>query len=282
MNSIVQSIEEIILSNDRRGISALKRFLPLDFCKEAAKIITNKSGNALIITGFYIIGAGMPETDGPAGSLSIGHALTRLGYTVYYVTDKFTESLLHGLVEDQSKVITFPVMNSSDSQLYANELLKKYNPSLLISVERCGSDKAGSYFNKDGDDISQFNANIDCLFNSHKATIGIGDGGNEIGMGNVADAILTIDVLTKNPCVIKTTKLIIASVSNWGAYGLVAALSRLAGDNFLPSIEAEGLLIEKMVSIGAVDGMTAERIARVDGFTIEENSRVLSLLHRLI
>ena len=34
-------------------------------------------------------------------------------------------------------------------------------------------------------DISDNTAKIDCLFGLHHKTIGIGDGGNEIGMGNI-------------------------------------------------------------------------------------------------
>ena len=36
-----------------------------------------------------------------------------------------------------------------------------------------------------------------------------------------------------------TSELVISSVSNWGGYGLVAALSRRSGRNLLPSLEYE-------------------------------------------
>ena len=90
-----------------------------------------------------------------------------------------------------------------------------------------------------GQDISPYNARIDYLFFNHLATVGIGDGGNEIGMGNLASVITTVPSLVKIPCVTTTTKLIASSVSNWGGYGLVAALSRQRGKNLLPSVEAE-------------------------------------------
>ena len=74
----------------------------------------------------------------------------------------------------------------------------------------------------------------------------------------------------------------IASVSNWGGYGLVAALSRQAGRNLLPSIADEREMVRRSVALGAVDSFSGDRIDRVDGFSLEENSRTLERLHELL
>ena len=71
----------------------------------------------------------------------------------------------------------------------------------------------------------------------------------------------------------------ISSVSNWGGYGLAASMSKLSGRNLLPSIEAEQDLVRRTVDLGAVDGMSAKQEYKVDGFTLEENSRALQRLH---
>ena len=109
-----------------------------------------------------------------------------------------------------------------------------------------------------------------------------GDGGNEIGMGSLADEIPKVPTLVKLPCVTSTTRLIVTSVSNWGGYGLVAAMSRQKEKSLLPSVETERELVKSMVDMGAVDGFTNRQEYRVDGFTLEENSVTLARLHDLL
>ena len=56
-------------------------------------------------------------------------------------------------------------------------------------------------------------------------------------------------------------------------------MSRLRGENLLPSVnEARDLLLET-VNLGAVDGTTGKRTETVDGFPVEENDRVLREMH---
>ncbi|MCY4655047.1 MAG: DUF4392 domain-containing protein, partial [Dehalococcoidia bacterium] len=135
------------------------------------------------------------------------------------------------------------------------------------------------YRNMRGRDITDYNARIDHLFHSDVPSVGIGDGGNEIGMGNLAKEVTQVESLVKIPCVTQTSKLMLASVSNWGGYGLAAALSALSGRNLLPSIEEEQQLLRDTVDLGAVDGMSAKQEYKVDGFTVEENSEALQALH---
>jgi hypothetical protein len=130
-----------------------------------------------------------------------------------------------------------------------------------------------------GTDISEYNAKIDHLFEQHPYSVGIGDGGNEIGMGNLRDEAAGIDRLPDDPCVTQTTKLMIASVSNWGGYGLAAALSIKKGANLLPSLETENAWVQATYEAGAVDGPTGEHRAYVDGFRLDEYNACLTDLH---
>ena len=68
-------------------------------------------------------------------------------------------------------------------------------------------------------------------------------------------------------------------MSNWGGYGLVAAISKLKGKKLLPSVEEEQELLRQTVEIGAVDGMSGKFENKVDGFTMEENSETVRMLH---
>lgn len=67
------------------------------------------------------------------------------------------------------------------------------------------------------------------LFSAHTSekitTIGIGDGGNEIGMGKVQPKVIEHIQNGRNiACAVATDYLVTAGVSNWGGSALVAAL----------------------------------------------------------
>jgi len=277
----MSAIEEIILRNDRRGISALKPFLADDFCTEAAQYILDNPGSAIVCTGFYIRAAGAPETDGPPGAVFIGRALENLGYSVIHVTDSFSSPALIGPVP-ADRVVEFPVTDEAYSRQYADNLLKELKPSVLVSIERGGMTRDGLYLNMRGVDYSPYNAKLDYLFSGDVPSVGIGDGGNEIGMGNLAEEIPQFETLPDDPAVTPVDKLIIASVSNWGGYGLIAALSLLAGKNLLPSVQEEEDMIRRMVDAGAVDGVSGNKAYLVDAFSLSENGKILAALHEVL
>ncbi len=273
------TIEDIILDRDRRGISHLRPHLPSDYASQAAQLILDNPGTAIIVTGFYILDAGFAETDGPPGAVVIGSALNQLGYNVIHVTDRYATEIMDKTGGDYSSVVEFPITDDDSSLAFARNLISELNPSVLVAIERCGLTDEGKYRNMRGRDITDYNARIDHLFHSDVPSVGIGDGGNEIGMGNLAEEVTQVESLVKIPCITQTTKLMLASVSNWGGYGLAAALSALSGRNLLPSIEEERQLLRDTVDLGAVDGMSAKQEYKVDGFTIEENSQALQALH---
>ena len=212
------TIEDIILDNDRRGISHLRPYVPADFCDRAARLVLDNPGTAFIVTGFYILDAGMIETDGPPGAIAIGNALEQLGYKVAYVTDSYGTAVLEATRSEASSVIDFPIADDAESEAFAQQLISEHGPSVIIAIERCGFTHDLKYRNMRGRDITQYTARTDYLFRHHDRTVGIGDGGNEIGMGNVANEVTTVDSLVKEPCVTEVSELILASVSNWGGY----------------------------------------------------------------
>ena len=98
----------------------------------------------------------------------------------------------------------------------------------------------------------------------HILTVGIGDGGNEIGMGNLKDVIA--EKLDLNPCTVPVDELIVATTSNWGAYALVAYLDILMEEPVFPSYHELAHYLRKIVSLGCVDGVTKKTEPSVDGF----------------
>ena len=277
-----QTIEDIILDHDKRGVAKLRPHMPVDFCSQAAQYIMDHPGNVAIVTGFYILSAGSPETDGPAGAIAIGNALQALGRKVTYITDSYTVSVLRGLLEDGTEVVDFPIADVETSRKATLEILARLNLSLIISIERCSRTNDNAYLNMRYVDITPHTARLDYLFEAGIPSVGIGDGGNEIGMGNLVEFIPLVETLPNDPAVTKVDRLIISSVSNWGGYGLVAALSGLAGRNLLPTVESETRVIERSVDMGAVDGTTGEKKYYVDGFTTQENGELLARLHAVV
>ena len=276
------TLEELILSQDKRGISKIRNSLSRDFCFDAANFILANPGKVIIATGFYILSAKAAETDGPPGAIAIGNALEEIGYEVIYVTDKYCTQMMKAISSETSRVIEFPIETIDTSKKIASQILEEENPDLLISIERCAPATDGLYRNMRDMNITSNTAKIDLLFETHYASVGIGDGGNEIGLGNLYSEVEESTELVGFPANTKTTKLIISSVSNWGGYGLIAAISILKGKNLLPSVEKDIHNIEKIVAMGAVDGFSGDNIAKVDGFTLEENASFLENLHDFV
>ena len=278
---MAETIEDIILDHDKRGMLALRPHLPADFCEQAARYVMDHPGHTVIVTGFYVIMAGKPETDGPPGAIAIGRALQSLGRRVTYVTDSYTAPVLQQWA-DGADVVEFPIASVEESKRHAAQMLEDLEPALLISIERCGRNRNDEYLNMRARDITPQTARLDYLFDGGVPSVGIGDGGNEIGMGNLVDVIPSVDSLPDDPAISRVDRLVIASVSNWGGYGLVADMSRLAGRNLLPGADDEARMVEGMIEAGAVDGTTGDAVPTVDNFSMAENGQLLGRLHSVV
>jgi hypothetical protein len=119
-------------------------------------------------------------------------------------------------------------------------------------------------------------------------TIGIGDGGNEIGMGKVP-----WDVIRRNiprgelvACRVPTDHLIVAGISNWGAYALAAGVALLRGQRLaaeLFDVERERDLLRVMVEKGPlVDPLAGRPAVSVDGLSFDEYARPLRAFQQLV
>lgn len=258
--------EQLILQHSGRGMDRLRPYLSDAFCADAAKeILSWPKGTVLLATGFYV--AGKAETDGPAGTLFLSKALEKLGYTPVVLTDE----ICRGYFEQFSvKVEYLPV---SWKAVDGQKLLDDLNPVGLIAVERCGRNIHGDYANMRGVSIAPHTAPLDWLFlHASVPTVGIGDGGNEIGMGNLAGEIL--EHLHLVPCEVTVDHLVIATVSNWGALGLCAELGQLPQEEAYLRAYAAG------EALGFVDGVTKEVRQSEDGFSLETGKELLRALKR--
>ncbi len=284
---IHETIEDIILKHDRRGISVLRPYLPPHFCSHAAEyILQQHPGTVLITTGFYIPKRGAPETDGPPGALAVGSALRAFGRDVVYLAGApLSHIISHYLTEcgDPSRVIDYPVTKDDfENSILVEEIMQACRPSVIISVERCSPTASDRYLTMHGEDISEYTPGIDYFFMIDLPSVAVGDGGNEIGMGNLAEVIRSAARLPNDPAAVGCNCLVLASVSNWGGYGVAAALSLAAGRNLLPTVAEGSRCICRIIDAGGVDGVSGERKYFVDGFSLAENARVLVALHQYV
>jgi len=118
--------------------------------------------------------------------------------------------------------------------------------------------------------------------------LAVGDGGNEIGMGKLPRRLIGETVPNGEAIASMTScdHLVVAGVSNWGAYGLMAALAVLKPEwrdaiaKFLTA-ERDLAVTNATVAAGAVDGVTARREPTVDGFGADVHGRVVEKLRRI-
>jgi hypothetical protein len=272
-------IEEIVLKHSQRGMKTLQNLISPGYLEAAAQEILQlkKGGKVLLFTGFYVNGAA--ETDGPIGTFFLARALANLGFEPMVVSDTFCQGFfVHPLFSCQE--IMVPLAGYANEEEYG-KLLQTLSPEALISIERCGQDQSARYRNMRQIDISQHTAPLDLFFDSqwNIPSIGIGDGGNEIGMGRVR-ALIEEHLPQISACVIPTRHLIIATTSNWGAYGLVRALEKKVSQPLMPSFEEVRQYLAFILSQGAVDGVLGKPAHSVDGFDIAIEKALLEELHR--
>ena len=267
----------LALDPGRRGIG---RFFVPGGAEAAARSLL-KGKRTLLTTGFTVA-PGQPETDGPPGTAVLGRALRLLGHKVTYIADAVTVQTLEAALDalgEPTAVLTF---DGAPESAAARRVLTAEAPTHLVSIERPGRAKDGDYRNARGVSVKDWNPPLDALFVAaprRVVTVGIGDGGNEIGMGNVRSRILrTRAVSPAITSVIKVRHLVVAGTSNWGAWGVVAELSRLAGRSLLHSADEERRMVEACVVAGAVDGLTRRREATVDGLPLAAHIGMLELL----
>lgn len=266
-------IEDILLyHSDQRHIHKLRKYLPRNFCEQAAEAILAHSGRVLITTGFWV--AGTCETDGPIGAMVLADVLTELGSDPVLVTDCYCAEVLRRC--RQHRVIDFPITSHEESQAIARAMLAEERPSLLISIERCGMSRDRRYYNMRHVDVSEHTAKIDYLFLEFPVSLGIGDGGNEIGMGSLAEAIAA-EALPITPCTTRVRYPVIATVSNWAAYGIVAYLSQKQQRDYMRYVTVREILTQ-LVAQGVVDGVLKEPAMSVDGFEIDTIEAVVAAL----
>ncbi len=283
------AIEEQLVARDHRGMAKLRSALEPGYYLRAAQALRDIRGTVLIGTGFPVDDT--YETDGPVGALALYDTLEYLGAEPLLVCGTPLSATLaedyrvhdiavgnsSGRVTDQGiePVRLRGGRRSGDPEISTLDALVRIRPSAVVSIERPGLTAEGRYYNMRGEDITERCACFDYFVElAGCPTIAIGDGGNEIGMGNVQEAVQQLDI---DPSTTRCDELLVADVSNWGAYGLIALLGYWRGEDLLARISPAALL-EYLSERGSVDGVTRAPTPTEDGFEVEIGETVLASL----
>jgi len=297
----------------RRGLVASEEsrgaLCPGHLAGAAADLAAN-GRRVLIVTGFFIPSATPPaaETDGPPGAAMLAAAFAGIGMQVQIATDDRCRSAVEIAVREMGLPATIvAIPGSTESEVenwFQRTVATEPAWSHLIAIERVGpshtqtsieqqtgneADQAefedlvpaaeqNHCYNMRGVCLDDFTAPLHRLFELADAhgkitTIGIGDGGNEIGMGSVPWQELRQRLnnasAARTPCRISTDWTIVAGVSNWGGMALAAATLLLRNRQaiLLPWTTKQQLQqLERLVFEGpAVDGITRLPEPTVDG-----------------
>ena len=266
------AIEALLVERNPRHMQVVRAALEPGYYLRAAQYLQDIRGTVIIGTGFPVTATF--ETDGPVGAIALYDALETLGaHPILACGPPLSRSLT-----DDYRVLELTARDIESAQQEAEQQLLDLEPAAIVSIERPGLAADNRYYNMRGEDITERCAFFDPMMNSANCpTIAVGDGGNEIGMGNITQAIANLDI---NPSVTGCDELLVADVSNWGAYGVIAILASWAGQDLLGQVSPVEIL-DYLSARGSVDGVTRENTLTEDGLEAEEGLRVIQELRIL-
>jgi len=293
--SSAEFVDEVVtVDYNARGVvkhlyGEARKKLKTPLCLRAATALKSCK-KVLVATGFRISRfGGLPETDGLLSTSMLASTLENLGgCEVAVLTDKVCEDVLSaGLKEAgarQTKV--YGLQTRYDEKTF--DMVNDLAPDLLVAVERPSVNMFGVYHNMMGEDISAYHAPIDRLLEEIRKSgvplLAFGDGGNEVGMGLVKDAVekyVSYGAKCRCGCgggiAAKTEAdvLVVSSTSDLGVFGALA----LSGREYIETVSHKVReVLKALLEAGAVDAWRGPRFPGVDGLHIDALSSVIQML----
>lgn len=297
--------------------SAAREYTEEPLTTNAAKklVDTLEEGDLVyIMTGFVLLPFKKAEMDGIVSAMLLARSLVK-GFNVKPVIICPEDNMvavknlanvvgLH-LYDNIEELKEYPIsmaaiaftkdINKSAKQ--ADEIIAKGLPSAVISIECPGANSVGKYHNAIGLDVTPLEAKQDILFTKLQdkgvLNIAIGDLGNEIGMGTIKEHLEEyIPYAAKGKCscgcnggiavVTEADNIITATVSDWGCYGLIAAVAYLKKDlEILHTKEMEEEVMVVASRSGMID-MYGWLVPAIDGFGLSMNLSMVNLMRECV
>lgn len=263
----------------------------------------------LVLTGFLIPPAMVQETDGPLGAVSVARAVEgALDANAIIACEPAAVEICEATATagglrvldrvaaaESTRAVSvdpFPADRAA-ARAYVEDLLTAVDPTAVVAVEKVAPNTAGVYHNMAGYDVTEQSAKVDELYRRLPAdvlTIGVGDAGNEVGMGLVQQTVETAiqyGAECQCPCgagtasAIETDLLVPATVSNWGGHAIAACLAQLTETPVLHDPEVERRMLVQASMAGAVDGIGGGTTAWCDGMAPDVHESMLRLIHEV-
>jgi hypothetical protein len=308
MNAADRAIAEIeALSGEdiqQRNIGPLAAFTRGNLARAAASIARHPAPSIAIITGFFLVGGEPPncETDGPPGAAMLAAGLAAAGIPSRIATDQVNARVVRATLAaaDPESRIPLDIVSMGETKgdcarplAEIEALWRQMRPPIthVIAIERCGPSRDGSPRDAAGVDIADYNAPLEILFAAGPwATIGIGDLGNEIGMGSLPYELVARSVPRGEElwCRVACDYPIVGGVSNLAGAALLGATALLrphAAGAMLAALRpdfAQRLLEAAVREGGAVASHGPGTIPRPHLYVDGQSWPVLERIHRRI
>lgn len=288
---------------------------PLTMNAAKQLIHTVKEGDLVyIFTGFVLLSHKKAEMDGIVSSILLARALVKaFNVKPVIICPKDNVAAVNNLAyvvglhlyDSIEEVKQFPfsmavipfTKDIEEAPAKADEIIASGMPSAMISIEHPGANKKGVYHNATGLDVTELESKSDVLFEKLQKlgvlNIAIGDLGNELGMGTMEEHLNRyIPYAAAHACncgceggIVAATKadhIITATTSDWGCYGLIAAIAFLKRDlDILQTAEMEKEVIIVASRSGMID-MYGSLTPAVDGFGLKINILIVELMRECI
>jgi len=266
-----------------RNIDALATYAAGGLAGAVASLAAERAPAVAVLTGCFIPWADppAPETDGPPGAALLAGGLAATGVPARLVTDPACERAVSAVAAAAGVPLDVCATEAEAAALARD--LRAGGVTHVVAVERLGPGADGRVRNMRGDDVTEVTAPLHALVGAAGLrSVGIGDGGNEIGMGGIPADVVAANVEhgADIRCTVACDHLIVCGVSNWGAVALLLGVALARGDLDTAATWADEAAHDRMLTAcvrtgGAVDGTTGERSLTVDGLDVDVHHDVL-------
>lgn len=250
------------------------------------------------------------ESDGPPGAAAVARALYRgLGAVPTFVLEghhvdpvvassesigvmvkNFDEAKNHGL----GACVEIAPSQQEGVPEWVEKALDLYQPKAVFCTERIGPGKNGELHGATGIPLSHFNSTPGAVVDTSPIvveakkrgilTIGVGDLGNECGFGAIYDTVA--ERIPHGPRLATTVATDIVypvMMSNWGGYGIEAALAFvLEKPELLRTPAQEARLLRACLDAGGLEAGFCTTDFFVDGLDGEASMAVIHLLGTIV